>query len=133
MMSIRNRSHYIEQVLRETLDEHGFRVIVLTNQEGLPLSAATHEDRMISDVLAAVAPVIERAASQSNTHSGLDPADEVVVQNVDRTKIVCRFFTVDSQKLILACVVPKDKAYRRAMNKMIRNIQKAWSVGSDIR
>ncbi len=121
------RSQHLERVLSCVTQEHGFLVTVLTNHEGLPLSASASEDRLLSEVLAAVAPVIERAAHQSNVHSGLEAADEVVIQNVDRTKIVCRFFTVNDQPLILACVVPKGVAYRRAMNQLIREIRQLWN------
>ncbi|MDQ7028583.1 MAG: roadblock/LC7 domain-containing protein [Ardenticatenia bacterium] len=123
-----SRSQHLEEVLSRVTRDHGFLAAVLTNAEGLPLSAAAGEDRLLSEVLAAVAPVIERAAYQSNIHSGLESADEVVIQNVDRTRIVCRFFTVNDQPLILACVVPKDVAYRRVMNRAIRDIRQAWNL-----
>ncbi len=123
----RSRSQHLEHVLSRVVQEQGFLVAVLTNHEGLPLSASAGEDRLLSEVLAAVAPVIERAAHQSNVHSGLEAADEVVIQNVDRTRIVCRFFAVNDQPLILACVVPKNVAYRRAMNTLIREIRQHWN------
>ncbi len=121
------RSQQLENVLSRTVREEGFVASVLTTPEGLPLSSALREDRSLSDILAAVAPVLEQAARRTSTRSGLEEADEVVIRGADRTRLVCRFFVVDGQALTLASIVPKGVAYRRTMNQVIRAVQQIWN------
>ncbi len=122
------RSQQLENILHNLVAHHGFVAAVLTTPLGLPLSSALRDDRSLSDILAAVAPVLEQAAQRSSTRSGLHEADEVVIRSADRTRLICRFFTIQDQPLILASIVPKGVAYRRAMNQALRAIREAWQT-----
>ncbi len=124
-------SQQLEAVLRSMVEERGFVAAVLTTPVGLPLSSALREERSLSDILAAVAPVLEQAAQRTSARSGLEAADEVVIRSTDRTLLVCRFFGVGDQSLILASIVPKGLSYRRVMNDAIRSVRAAWSFAEE--
>ncbi len=131
MSTAPTRSQRLASILRDLVETRGFVAAVLTTHMGLPLSSAMREDRSLSDILAAVAPVLEQAAQRTSARSGLDDADEVVIRSADRTRLICRFFTVEGQQLILASIVPKGVAYRRAMNQALRAIREAWQTSQE--
>lgn len=117
------------QGILEVLNQRGsFTASVLTDSDGLPLAAITKGANELAEVLAAVAPLVERMAQRSNERAGLSAADEVVISNANRSRLVCRFFEANQQRLILACLVPNPVSFRRVMNQMIDLMQK---LGAD--
>jgi predicted regulator of Ras-like GTPase activity (Roadblock/LC7/MglB family) len=118
----------IQQELAHLNARGEFALAVLTDGDGLPLAAATPNATERIEMLAAVAPLVQRMVQRSNERAGLSTASEVVVQNADGSRLICRFFRAREQELILACVVPKAKAFRREMNTAIRAILKAWDL-----
>ena len=78
-------------------------------------------------MLAAVAPLVQRMVQRSNERAGLSEANEVIINNADRSRLICRFFVARRQMLILACLVPDGVPYRRAMNLTISTVQKIWT------
>ncbi len=110
-----------------SLNERGqFVASVLTDGDGLPIAATTQGESQLAEMLAAVAPLVERMVQRSNERAGLPAANEVVINNADGSRLVCRFFQARQQMLILACVVPDQAPYRRAMNMAVRAIQTVW-------
>ena len=119
-----SQSRELEFILQNALQQHEFSAAVVATVEGLALSSARKEGSVFStsEILAAVAPLIRRAARQSVRHYGLQPPDEAIVQ-AGNQRMVCRFFNINEQPLILIVVVPKRKAYRQAMNRIIRDMR----------
>ncbi len=120
------RSETLAQILHTMLDEHNFSAAVLTGSSGLPLASAQRQDRELSNLLAAIAPVLEQAAQRTTSHTEIDIADEIVIRGAERSRVVCRFFQAGEQPLILAAIVPPRVTYRRTMNQAIRAIRQAW-------
>ncbi len=120
------RSESLEAILSSLLHEGRFTAAVLTNSNGLPLASALTKERTLSDLLAAIAPVLEQAAQRSTNHTDIASADEIVIRDAARARLVCRFFPIEDQAFILAALVPPQVAYRRTMNQAIRAIQAAW-------
>jgi len=111
------------------LNEQGrFTASVLTNADGLPIAAATTSGSRLVDLLAAVAPLVQRMVQRSNERAGLPVAHEVAIRNADQSRLVCRFFEAGDEMLILACVVAGNLPHRRAMNQAVRAIAKIWSA-----
>ncbi len=119
----------LHEALRQLNREGGFIASVLTDGDGLPISVTTSTGSDPGEALAAVVPLLQRQAQHSSRQTGLSDAEEVVIRNSDHTRLVCRFFEAGGQGLILACVVPGKRAYRRAMNRAIKAIRQAWSKG----
>ncbi len=110
------------------LNQHDrFIAAVLTDSDGLPIAVATQVEGQLAEMLAAVAPLVQRMVQRSNERAGLSAANEVVINNSDRSRLICRFFEARQQMLILACLVPNSAPYRRAMNLAVNAIQKIWS------
>ncbi|MGC9357223.1 MAG: roadblock/LC7 domain-containing protein [Anaerolineae bacterium] len=111
----------MKRVLQEMRDAGGFRLVVLTSTEGLPIaSASTQQDGTIT---AAVAALLQGVSREAKQELGLNILDEVVLRTEDQTRLVSRYFNSGDKRLILAVLVPKGCAYRRLTNKAIREIQ----------
>ena len=127
-----NRSAESDETIHEQLkainQRGGFIATVVTDGDGLPLVIASQtESSDLAEMLAAVAPLVQRMVKRSNERAGLSEANEVIINNDDGSRLICRFFTVGQQALILACVVPDQVAYRRVMNDAISAVSKLWS------
>jgi len=118
----------IHDQLRDINTRAGFVATVVTDGDGLPLIIASQtESADLAEMLAAVAPLVHRMVQRSNERAGLSEANEVIINNADRSRLICRFFVAGPQELILACVVPDQIAYRRIMNDAIGLVTKLWS------
>lgn len=117
----------IHDQLKEINQRSGFTATVVTDGDGLPLVIASQtESTDLAEMLAAVAPLVHRMVQRSNERAGLSEANEVIINNDDRTRLICRFFVAGQQELILACVVPDQVAYRRTMNETISLVVNLW-------
>jgi predicted regulator of Ras-like GTPase activity (Roadblock/LC7/MglB family) len=119
-------SAVLQQELSQLNQRGGFTASVLTDGDGLPIAVDSHADGQLPEMLAAVAPLVERMVQRSNERVGLSEASEVVINNADGSHLVCRFFEARHRTLILACLVRGPNSYRRAMNMAVRAIQAAW-------
>jgi predicted regulator of Ras-like GTPase activity (Roadblock/LC7/MglB family) len=119
-------SQSIHDQLKEINQRSGFTATVLTDDDGLPLATASQTEGDLAEMLAAVAPLVQRMVQRSNERAGLSEANEVVINNADRSRLICRFFVARQQMLILACLVPEGVPYRRAMNLTVSTVQKIW-------
>ncbi len=118
------RSEALQTILNETIQE-GVAAMVLTTEEGLPLAVSDGDGRAEGEILAAIAPIFQRAAERSGRPlSRL--AEEMVMRSPSGALVVCRFLTIDDKNFILAALVPKGQAYRRTMNRAVRQIQRIW-------
>lgn len=99
--------------------EGGFRGAIVASIDGLPLAMAGRgADK---ELMAGVAAWLKEFAER--THTSLD---EIVARDTQGLRLVCRYFNVGNDQLLLAVNVPPQKAYRRLTNKAIREIQLIW-------
>ena len=124
-----SRSQAMQRELAQLNLEGGFTTSVLTNSDGLALAVASSSRGRFAEILAAVAPLVQRMVQRSNERAGLASAREVVVDNDDRSRLVCRFFNAGEEMLILACIVPEQLVHRRAMNRAVAALQILWTAG----
>jgi predicted regulator of Ras-like GTPase activity (Roadblock/LC7/MglB family) len=117
----------LQQALVAANAQGQFIATVLTDGDGLPIAAATQGEAQLAELLAAVAPLVHRMVQRSNERAGLSAAHEVIINNADHTRLICRFFSINAQPFILACVTPRTAAYRRVMNQTTRAIQTLWA------
>jgi predicted regulator of Ras-like GTPase activity (Roadblock/LC7/MglB family) len=119
-----------ETALRKMNKEGDFRAAVLTFEDGLPLasSPAHYED----EKAAAMVTLLNGTAKRINHQLRLPHLDEISIVCDDRTRLVCRYFTVDSHELLLMVLAPPDQSYRRLTYQTIKEIKRIWlSRGTD--
>lgn len=118
-----------EMTFEETLErvnaEGSFEVSMLASSDGLPI--ATVPSDYDTDVTAAMVALLRRVAQEMQDNVGLAQLDEVSVRASDKIRVVCRYFSVNDEDLILAVVVPSDRRYyRRLTNRAVREIKLVW-------
>jgi len=104
--------------------EGDFKAAVLSLEDGLPLvsTPAHYEDEMA----AAMVTLLNETAKRINHQLRLPQVDEISIVYDDRTRLVCRYFTVDGHKLLLTVLAPPDQSYRRLTNRTIKEIERVW-------
>jgi predicted regulator of Ras-like GTPase activity (Roadblock/LC7/MglB family) len=104
----------------------GFPISVLTDSQGLTIASAAG-DGMDAERQSAVAAFLHKAVLQVSKQLGMAGADEISFFDSNGRHLVCRFFTVSEQGLILAVMVPeRNQAHRRVTQQAVSRIQKIW-------
>jgi predicted regulator of Ras-like GTPase activity (Roadblock/LC7/MglB family) len=120
-------SQALNQLLSRLNQEGGFSISVLTDSQGLSLAFATSPG-MDADIQSAVVAQVQKTALQAGRQLGMTGTDEIVLNDTQGQRLVCRPFSVNDHHLILALMVPsKAQTYRLATNKAIRDIRQIWS------
>ena len=114
-----------EQILREMNHAGYFKAAVLSNTEGLSLASApvSYEDEMAAAMVA----LLNEVATQARQQLNLAQVDELSLVGDDRTRLACRYFSVDGQDLVLSVLMPPNRCYRRLTNRAIKALRAAWS------
>lgn len=121
-------SQALNQLLSKLNQEGGFSISVLTDGHGLSLAFATSPG-IDADVQAAVVAQVQKTVLQAGRQLGMMQADEIVLNDVDGQRLVCRPFSVNDHDLILALTVPsRTQTYRQATNKAIKDIRQIWAA-----
>ena len=114
-----------ENILREMKRAGDFKAAVLSTTEGLSLASAptSYQDEM----MAAMVALLNRMARQARLQLNLAQVDELSLVGDDRSRLTCRYFSVDGQDLVLAVLIPPNRYYRRLTNRAIKALRAAWS------
>jgi predicted regulator of Ras-like GTPase activity (Roadblock/LC7/MglB family) len=115
----------LREILHEMNEGRRFKVVILASQDGLLI--ATEPADYSSEVTAATVALLRKVSSETREQMGMAVLDEVTIRCSDRVRLVCRYFTVGEQGLILVALVPPDRYYRRVTNRAIRQIRRLLS------
>lgn len=121
---VRTPQVVIEKRMQEILLMGNYEAAHLFSNEGLPLAMAfkprangetiTTERDQIAEMAILLHDVRRMAAAMGD----ISTLREVNIEGVNRRKIVFRFFHAFGQEVILAVVVPPNKAYRKVTNEL---------------
>jgi predicted regulator of Ras-like GTPase activity (Roadblock/LC7/MglB family) len=119
-----SKQEHFESILYTMNQQGNFEAAVLSVKDGLPLASSPHhyEDEMA----AAMVTLLNEAAKKISQALRLPQMDEISIVGDDRTRLVCRYFTVNGSELLLTILTPPDQAYRRVTNQTIQAIKRAW-------
>ncbi len=120
-------------LLHELVQGHQLWAAVLTDFQGLPFAAALLDSwaremdaaarQYLVDILAAFAPPLLRTSQQLESYVGAFQTDEISLRTAQGARIVSRLVPQREQApLILTVLVPPGRAYRRAMNQLVRQL-----------
>jgi predicted regulator of Ras-like GTPase activity (Roadblock/LC7/MglB family) len=114
-----------EEILAAMSREGNFEAAMLSMKDGLPLasSPAHYED----DMAAAMVTLLNETVKRINVQLNLSQVDEISIVGDDRMRLVCRYFIVDGNELLLTVLAPPDQSYRRLTNKVIKDVERLWS------
>jgi predicted regulator of Ras-like GTPase activity (Roadblock/LC7/MglB family) len=114
----------LAQILKEMNGEGSFIASALVGSDGMPLSAAPGD--FDAEALAATATSLKGAVQRSSNLLGLDEWEEISLVQGGGMRLVCRYFAIGDEELILAVVVGSGRSYRRLTNRAIKKIRTEW-------
>jgi predicted regulator of Ras-like GTPase activity (Roadblock/LC7/MglB family) len=119
-----SKQELFEEILNRMNEKGNFDAAMLSMRDGLPLaSSPTHYE---DDMAAVMVTLLNDAAQKINQELNLSQMDEISIVGDDRTRLVCRYFSVDGSDLLLTVMTPPDRAYRRLTNETIKDIKRIW-------
>lgn len=114
------------EILTDMNREANFQMSVLTDKEGLPIASA-FSNGSDPERQSAVIAFLQKTAVQVSKQLGMDEIDEISFSYVDGQHLICRPFSIDSNRLILAIIViDRDQSYRRITNRALTEIKNIW-------
>lgn len=109
-----------EQALTPLITQADCAYAVLASPDGLPLATVGAEQ---ADLTIAIAAILKAQAERV-----IENIDEIFIRDNQEQVIVCRFFTLQNDILILAFSLPFGKPYRRLSNQAIQQIRRIWTT-----
>jgi hypothetical protein len=115
------------KLLSQFIQDGGFSICVLTDQNGLPIASASQNGHD-PDRQAAVMGLIQRnVAAVAAQGLGFAMADEIAFNYDQGQRLICKFFKAGNHDLILALTVAdRNKTYRRLTRALIGAIRQTW-------
>jgi len=107
-----------EQVLQEANRAGHFKAAILASGDGLPIATAQAEPD--AELTAAMVALLQKVSKEARQELGMAELDEVAVLDREKMRLVCRFFRMEDEELILALMVRPRARYRRVST---------WAIG----
>ena len=102
-----------------------FKASFLVDSQGLPIASlsSTYD----ADTTSAMTTLVKNVVEQAHFRINLAEAVEVNIRAEDKSHLVCRYFSLGDETLILAVVVPHGRTYRMVTNRAIRAMKLLWA------
>ncbi|MEA3459286.1 MAG: roadblock/LC7 domain-containing protein [Chloroflexota bacterium] len=110
-----------KEILQSMNDQGDFKASVLAGSDGLPIATVT--SAYDTDTTAAMVARLQKVTQEAQEQLGMAEIDEVTIFDDTRLRLVCRHFTVNGERLILAVMVPPYHYWRRLTNQAIQEIE----------
>jgi len=110
----------IEKKMAEILGFGTYEAAYLFSDEGLPIAQAstTNGQQVDRDRIAELSILFHDVRRLASAMGGISRLREVIIEGENHRKIVFRFFNAFGQQVILAVVVPPQKAYKQRTNEL---------------
>lgn len=110
----------IEKKMADILAIGTYEASYLFSDEGLPIAQAssTNGQQVDRDRIAEMSILFHDVRRMASLMGGISRLREVIIEGENRRKIVFRFFQAFGQQVILAVVVPPQKAYKQRTNEL---------------
>jgi predicted regulator of Ras-like GTPase activity (Roadblock/LC7/MglB family) len=110
----------IEKKMSEILSLGTYEAAYLFSDEGLPIAQAssTNGQQVDRDRIAELSILFHDVRRLAAVMGGISRLREVTIEGENHRKIVFRFFNAFGQQVILAVVVPPQKAYKQRTNEL---------------
>ncbi len=116
-----------DKILAQMNTEGEFTASVLVSEDGWPVAEAPAGSEFDGKTVAAMMALGREFVVQTRQHLHLDEVDEVSIVINDRSRLVCRYFTINAKPLVLVIMAPPGQSYRRLSTRAIQNILTAWA------
>ncbi|MBN1272500.1 MAG: hypothetical protein JXB26_09535 [Candidatus Aminicenantes bacterium] len=123
----------LSKLLQQAAEEGQFEMIVLSDIDGLPFANSGAIDKKnvscSEEILAALSSLISVFKQRVEKEIANAETDEISVVMNDKSRLVCRYFHVDTAEFILSFLVQPNQSYRRLTNSTISLVKKFYAAG----
>ncbi|MEM7032239.1 MAG: hypothetical protein AAF629_22000 [Chloroflexota bacterium] len=103
-----------------------FPISVITDSQGLTIASAADSEEDPNTQSAVVA-LIQKTATQAGDQIGLAQTAEIILNDQQGRRLICRPFQAGDQDMILTVIVPqRQQTYRRLTNQVVHAVQRQW-------
>ncbi len=123
-MEEQSPQNVIENFMNEVVGMGNYEMAFLFSEEGLPMAEVKGDGIIPEDRLVEMSLLFQEVMKMADVIGGISEVREIVIEGMNRRRIIFRFFRAFDQNLVLAVVIPPRKTYRGLTNKLVRLIQK---------
>ena len=119
-----SKQELFEKTLSRMNQDGNFEASVLSLKDGLPLASSplSYEDQMTAAMVA----LLNDTANKLNRELRLPQVDEISIVGDGGTRLVCRYFAINGNDILLTVLAHPDQTYRRLTNQTIKEIKRLW-------
>jgi predicted regulator of Ras-like GTPase activity (Roadblock/LC7/MglB family) len=119
-----SKQELFEKLLERMNKQGNFGAAVLSMRNGLPLASAPAH--YADEIAAAMVTLLNETIKRFNQQLNLPQVDEISIVGDDRTRLVCRYFSVNGHELMLTVLTPPDQSYRLLTTRVIKEVERIW-------
>jgi predicted regulator of Ras-like GTPase activity (Roadblock/LC7/MglB family) len=107
-----SKQELFERTLSRMNQDGNFEASVLSLKDGLPLASSplSYEDQMTAAMVA----LLNDTANKLNRELSLPQVDEISIVGDGGNRLVCRYFAVNGNDILLTVLAQPDQTYRRS-------------------
>ncbi len=114
------------------LTEHGskFLAVIVAGDNDRVLAAYARRG-LDQATLEAPLATVRRVFNNPDSRAALVDLAESVFYDLDGRRLVCRPLQLEGEIVLLIVLTPAEKAYRRDLNTLVREINRVWKQGQE--
>ena len=117
----------IEDKMKENIYLGNYEAAFLFSSEGLPLAQAQTRTDVDQAGMVEISLMLKEIHRTINSIADINGLKEVVVEGMNKRKVILRFFTILDQLSILAVVVAPRRTYRNLTNRLVKLVQQTMN------
>ena len=117
----------IEERMQEIIYLGNYEAAFLFNYEGLPLAQASNRSNVDQAGMVEISLMLKQVQQVANSVADINGLKEIIIEGLNKRKVVFRFFQLFEQTTILAVVVTPRRSYRDLTNRLVKVVKKVMS------
>lgn len=117
----------IEERMQEIIYLGNYEAAFLFNYEGLPLAQASNSSNVNQAGMVEISLMLKQVQQVANSVADINGLKEIIIEGLNKRKVVFRFFQLFDQTTILAVVVTPRRSYRDLTNRLVKVVKEVMS------
>lgn len=123
----RSPQSIIEDEMQKIINLGNYEAAFLFSSEGLPLAQVRNRAAVGQAEMVEISLMLKKVQRAAKSVADINDLKEIVIEGLNKRKVVFRFFTVLAQLSILAVVVTPKRSYRNLTNRLVNTVGKAMT------
>jgi hypothetical protein len=117
----------IEDRMKNDVFQGNYESAFLFSTEGLPLAQVMDKDYIDQAGMVEISLVLKEIQHTVKSAADIDGIKEIVIEGLNKRKVIFRLFKVLDQLCILAVVVTPKRSYRSLTNRLVKTIKEVMT------